>query len=257
MNVELINKEEIKNLYENHGLFACGCYATPDKYADKVGKSCQESEHMSGSRCEYFKFRIYDVDRGTAEQIMRHEVGVKVPFEDQDNYYFGDVIDINPSNIVKNMASFRYIDKDGFTYTIPKNIEKCSEAKHHYNSLMSEINSKRRLIKECLEEFGVDPKKATEDANFVLPRATNSMLTIGFTPEALISFMHKRLCTRAQDEIRVVAVAMKKAVAEVLPEWAKENLIANCKHLLYCPEKSMCCGAAPTKEELKEILANV
>ena len=257
MNVELLNKGEIKNLYENHGLFACGCYATPDKYAEKVGESCQKSGHMSGSRCEYFKFRINDIDRGTAEQIMRHEVGVKVPFKDQDNYYFGDVLDINPSNIVKNMASFRYIDKDGFTYTVPKNIEKNSEAKHYYDMLMSEINTKRRLIKQCLEKTGVDPKKATEDANFVLPRATNSMLTIGFTPEALIGFMHKRLCTRAQDEVRDVAIAMKKAVMEVLPEWTKENLVPNCKYLLYCPEGDMCCGAAPTKAELKEKLANV
>ena len=89
MRVELLNKEYIKDLYENHGLFACGCYNTPDKYAEKVGESCQADKHMSGSRCEYFKFRIYDVDRGSAEQMLRHEVGVKVPIEDQDNYYFG------------------------------------------------------------------------------------------------------------------------------------------------------------------------
>jgi hypothetical protein len=82
------------------GEFACVCYGTPDKYAEKVGKSCQESGHMSGSRCEYIKFRIYDIDRGTAEQIMRHEVGTNVPFDEQDNYSF---IDINPSNMVKNM----------------------------------------------------------------------------------------------------------------------------------------------------------
>lgn len=253
MKVELLNKEKIKELYTSHGLFACGCYATPDKYAEKVGKSCQESGHMSGSRCEYFIFRVYDVDRGTAEQALRHEVGVKFPVEDQDNYYFGDVLDVNPSNIVKNMASFRYIDKDGFTYTTPKNIENCVEAKYYYDRLMGDINSKRRLIKKALENNGVEPKKATEDANFVLPRATNSMFTIGFTPEALINFMHKRLCTRAQDEIRAVAIAMKKAVSEVLPEWSKERLVPHCKYLLWCPEGSMCCGAAPTKEELTQI----
>ena len=105
MRVELINVEAVKDLYKNHGLFACCCYATPDRYAEKVGESCQKSGHTSGSRCEYIKFRIYDVDRGTAEQIMRHEVGVKVPIEEQDNYYFGDVVDINPSNIVKKICS--------------------------------------------------------------------------------------------------------------------------------------------------------
>lgn len=257
MKVTLINKEEVKDLYKNHGLFACRCYGTPDKFAEKVGKSCQESGHYSGSRCEYFKFRIEEIDRGTSEQSLRHEVGVKFPIEDQDNYYFGDVIDINPSNIVKNMASFRYIDKDGFTYTTPKNIQKCTTAKHYYDMLMSDINSKRRLIKQCLVEYGIEPKKATEDANFVLPRATNSEFTIGLTPEALIEFCYKRLCVRAQDEIHAVAVAMKKAVAEVLPEWAEENLVPHCQYLLWCPEGEMGCGAAPTKKELKEKLRNV
>lgn len=254
MRVELINKEEIADLYKNHGIFACGCYNTPDKYADNVGKSCQDIGHLSGSRCEYFKFRIYDVDRGTAEQILRHEVGVKIPIEDQDNYYFGDVVDINPSNIVKNMASFRYIDKDGFTYTTPKNIEKYPESKRLYDEIMRSINVYRNAIKKSLEEDGVPPKKATEDANFVLPRATNSMLTIGFSPEALINFMHKRLCTRAQDEIRAVAIAMRNAVHEVLPEWTDKNLVPHCKYLMWCPEGKMGCGAAPTKEELKEKL---
>lgn len=252
MRVELINKEEIADLYKNHGMFACGCYNTPDKYAEKIGKSCQESGHVSGSRCEYFKFRIYDVDRGSAEQIMRHEVGVKIPIEDQDNYYFGDVIDINPSNIVKNMASFRYIDKDGFTYTTPKNIAANPDANRLYDNLMDTINDTRRRMKEILEDDGVPPKKATEDVNFVLPRATNSMLTIGLSPEALINFMHKRLCTRAQDEIRAVAIAMRNAVHEVLPEWTDKNLVPHCKYLMWCPEGKMSCGAAPTKEQLKE-----
>ena len=162
---------------------------------------------------------------------------------------------MSPANIVKNMASVRYIDKDGCTYTTPKSIEKCDAAKHYYDMLMREINSKRRLIKKALEEDGVDPKKATEDANFVLPRATNSMFTIGLTPEALINFMHKRLCTRAQDEIRSLAIAMKKAVTEVLPDWSKERLVPHCKYLMWCPEGTMCCEAAPTKEELIKILS--
>lgn len=254
MRVELINVEAVKDLYKNHGLFACCCYATPDRYAEKVGESCQKSGHTSGSRCEYIKFRIYDVDRGTAEQIMRHEVGVKVPIEEQDNYYFGDVVDINPSNIVKNMASFRYIDKDGFTYTTPQNINAIEDAKKSYDHLMETINASRKEIKEILEQNGVPPKKATEDANFVLPRATNTTLTIGFTPEALINFMHKRLCVRAQDEIRDVAVAMKKEIENVLPDFAK-RLEPQCQYLLWCPEGGMSCNAYPTKEKLKELMA--
>ena len=115
---------------------------------------------------------------------------------------------------------------------------------------MKYIDAKRKAIKEILLENGVEEKKATEDANFVLPRATNLTLTIGFTPEALIHFMHKRLCTRAQDEIRAVAIAMKKEVKEILPEFAAQ-LMPHCQHLLWCPEsEKMTCGAYPRKEDL-------
>ena len=41
MQVKIINPEVLKDLYKNHGEFACECYATPKKYAAKVGESCQ------------------------------------------------------------------------------------------------------------------------------------------------------------------------------------------------------------------------
>lgn len=257
MKVEIINPEVLTNLYHNHGMFACTCYDTPDKYADKVGKSCEDSGHMSGSRCEYIKFRISGVDRGTSEQCLRHEIGASVPFDDQDNYLFSDyaemVKDVSPDQIVKNMGSFRYIDKDGFEWATPKTIENCEKAKCQYDQLMSIINEYRKHIKLALEENGVDPKTATQDANFVLPRATTTTFTIGFTPEALIHFCHKRLCTRAQEFIRELAITMKKEVAKYNSDFAKE-LMPHCQHLLWCPEAKHSCGAYPTKEKLIEKL---
>lgn len=47
---------------------------------------------------------------------------------------------------------------------------------------------------------------------------------------------------------------MKAAVREVSPEFANE-LVPQCRHLLWCPEGKRCCGAAPTKVQLVEILA--
>lgn len=257
MKVEIINPEELKNLYRNHGVFACTCYDTPEKYAERVGKSCEKSGHMSGSRCEYIKFRITDVDRGTAEQCMRHEIGVSFPFEDMDNYTFDEysekVIDVSPDQIVKNMGSFRYIDKDGFTYTTPKEIENNQRAKLVYETLMCSINAARSELKDILDKDDVDSKRVNECVNFVLPRATNSTLTIGFTPEALIQFMHKRLCNRAQPEIQKLAIEMKKAVSEINEEFAKE-LIPHCAHLMWCPEGKMSCGAYPSKDEVKNYI---
>lgn len=258
MKVEILNPEVVKNLYYNHGIFACTCYNTPEKYADKVGKSCQNDGHMSGSRCEYIKFKVSELDRGTSEQCLRHEIGTDIPFEYQDNYSFADyselVKDVNPDEIVKNMASFRYIDKDGFNYETPSTIRNCDEAKEEYDEVMTIINQKRSKIKTILEEHGIDSKRATQDSNFVLPRATTTEFVIGFTPEALIHFCHKRLCSRAQEFIRDMAIQMKAEVAKYSEQFAAE-LVPHCQHLLWCPEGSHCCGAYPTKEQLKELLS--
>lgn len=254
LSARILNPEVLEHLYENHGQFACVCYDTPEKYAEKVGKGCQKDGHMSGSRCEYIKFHISGIDRGTAEQCLRHEIGVDVPFEYQDNYRFSDymeqVIDVDPTHIVKNMASFRYIDKGGFDYEIPNVIKIVDDAWVRYERLMDIIDTERRAIKKVLEENGVDPKAANEAANFVLPRATKTEFVIGFTPEALIRFFHKRLCTRAQENIRNLARKMKDEVEKINPRFAEEA-VPQCMHLLWCPEGKRTCHMMPTKEELK------
>ena len=183
--VTLLNPEVVRDLYQNHGEFACTCYNTPARHAERVGIACQASGHMSGSRCEYIKFKISGLDRGTAEQCMRHEIGTNIPLEMQDNYSFEDVMDdvitVPPDQIVKNCASFRYIDKTGFEWEPPYSLRKCPAAKEEYDALMQYINDKRLLIKEILEASGCPSRQATQDANFVLPRATTTELVIGFS----------------------------------------------------------------------------
>lgn len=255
--VTLMNPEVVANLYRSHGQFACTCYDTPDKYAERVGRSCQDSGHMSGSRCEYIKFKITGVDRGTSEHAMRHELGAAVPLEMQDNYSFEDFMDlvetVASDHIVKNAASFRYIDKTGFDWETPSTIRNCPAAKAEYDDLMRYINDKRVIIKQALESSGVPAKLATQDANFVLPRATTSELVIGFTPEALLHFCHKRMCVRAQEFIREIAFKMRDAVAEVSPRFASE-MKPQCEYLLWCPEHRGSCKRYPTKAQLKELL---
>lgn len=255
MNVKIINPEVLKSLYENHGIFACQAYNTPVKFAEKVGKSCAESSHMSGSRCEYIKFEI-EADRGTIEQILRSEIGSRSIEPNQ--YLYMDMIEafprIPPDEVVKNAQSFRYVDKNDFTYDIPDNIKNNPKAKALYDKHMEDVNNLRKELRDILiEEDNIDPHKAVEDANLILPRATNSKTTIGFTPEALITFMHKRLCTRSQEFINRLAIEMKKAVQKINLEFAEE-LIPHCQYLTWCPEGKKSCGAWPTREErLKEI----
>ena len=259
IHVEILNPDTVRDLYKHHGEFACICYDTDKKYAERIGNACFDNGHMSGSRCEYIKFKITGIDRGTAEQAMRHEIGTDVPFEMMDNYSFSEIsdmiVDIPQDSIVKNMASFRYIDKTDFKYAVPKSISMCESANRLYYELMNTINRYRVMIKDALIEDGISEKRAVQDSNFVLPRATESSLVIGFTPEALIHFCHKRLCMRSQEFIRELAERMRDAVAVVNPKLSEE-LVAHCEHLLWCPEGVSGCGRKPTKSELKDKLSN-
>ena len=261
MQVNIINPDVLKNLNKNHGEFARICYNTPAERAEAVGKACQKSGHMSGSRCEYIKFHIMDVDRGTAEQCMRHEIGTWVPFEMQDNYMWAEaqqygVIVESPANIVKNMASFRYIDKGAFEFATPAVIASDGEADKRYKGVMQFISDARSDLKAILMRNGCDAKKAIEAVNMLMPRATTTDLIIGFTPEALIHFCHKRLCTRAQEFIYELARQMKDAVAEHNWEFSK-RLVPQCEYLLYCPEGKMCCGSKLPYETTKALLDSV
>lgn len=261
MTVEIINPNVLENLDVNHGEFARVCYDTPKERAESVGRSCQKTGHMSGSRCEYIKFRISGVDRGTAEQCMRHEIGIWVPFEMQDNYMFAevaqyDIINENPANIVKNMASFRYIDKGNFKYETPKVIAYCEKALKIYDTAMGDIAKYRAEIKAALLENACSEREAIEAVNMLMPRATTTDLVIGFTPEALIHYCHKRLCSRSQEFIQQIAKLMRDEVKKYNSKFAA-NLVPQCEYLLFCPEGSRCCGRKPTREKARAILKAV
>lgn len=259
MKVTILNPEALEHLYENHGKFACVCYGTDESKANGVGKHCQDNGHMSGSRCEYIKFKINDVDRGTAEQALRHEIGTSIPYDMIDNYNFSDWMDrvtnIPSDEIVKNMASFRYIDKHGFRYATPPRITAHEDIQKEYDDLMAIIGATRERLINKMVEHGYTYKDANEDANFILPRATTTEFVIGFSPEAFIHFCHKRLCTRAQHFIREMAASMVEAVRQINPRFANE-CVCQCQHLLWCPEGKQSCGWYPLREEVKKMISD-
>lgn len=245
MQVEIINKEQVKNLFKSHGEFSCECYGTDVRYAEKVGKSCQESGHYSGSRTEYIKFKITGVDRGTMEQLFRHELGTRTD-------EFESAISIDPTMIVKNMKSFRYVDMSKqFDYTVPMVIRSSDRATSKFKETMETIRLNMLEIKGILDdEFpNVNEKMKLEASQFLLPRATNTSAVIGLTLEALTHYFHKRLCTRTQPEHRELAKLMREKVLEILPQF-EDKFVAHCEHLLWCAEGEKCCGRRPTRSIL-------
>ena len=227
--VELLNPEEVKNFIKNHGIFACECYQTPEKFAERVGLSCLKEGHTSGSRADMFKFRIH-APRYTCDQIMRHSVGTAI-----------------------NCQSQRYVDMDdNFSIYIPPKVEKDAILKQVYQDYEDECRRRYKNVRDLMNCCKITGEEANDLMRTMLPIGVACNLTMGFTVEALIHFMHKRLCVRADEPIRRVAGAMRKAVLEVEPRYA-EFFVPQCVNLMYCPEKHGC-KAYPNKEEVKDLI---
>ena len=224
MKVEIINQEAVKDIFTNWGTFACTCYNTPKKFAKRVGESCLQSGHFSGSRGDYIKFDISGVSRACVDQMIRSEVGV-----------------------VKNVMSGRYVDFSDFNYFTPDIIETDAILEDLYHTQMIETRLTYKAIVKRLGELGVTGEKAFEVARGVAPMNHHTSVSIGFTIEALINFMHKRLCSCAQDEIQMLAKQMKKVIMEILPELG-QILVPICADKGYCPENpKRSCGLYPQK----------
>lgn len=227
--VELLNPEEVKNFIKNHGIFACQCYMTPEKFAERVGMSCLVEGHTSGSRADMFKFRIYS-PRFCADQIMRHSVGTAI-----------------------NCQSQRYVDMDdNFSLYAPPQVYNDEALRKAYQEYEDNCRLQYKAIRLVMTANGVTGEKANDLMRTMLPIGVPCNLTMGFTVEALIHFMHKRLCVRADAPIRQVAKLMKEAVLAVEPRYA-ELFVPQCQADMYCPEKHGC-GAYPNKEEVQRLI---
>ena len=227
--VELINPEEVKNFIKNHGIFACQCYMTPEKFAERVGMSCLNEGHTSGSRADMLKFRI-KCPRYCADQIMRHSVGTAI-----------------------NCQSQRYVDMDeNFSIFVPAQVMNDNDLHDAYLDYEDSCRKQYQELRGMMNERGITGEQANDLMRTMLPIGVECNLTMGFTIEALIHFMHKRLCVRADAPIRKVAQLMKEVVLAVEPRY-KELLVPQCQADMYCPEKHGC-GAYPSKEEVQRLI---
>lgn len=233
MKVTILNPEETTRLFEYWGKASCVCYDTETETPEKVGKHCMNSGHFSGSRGRFILFKVEGCPRFTIDQAVRHEIGV-----------------------MKNVQSFRYVSKDSFVYEVPSEITDNAELLAKYHSHMMKTMELYTEIQEYVFNKTGSHERANEQARHVLPISTHADFVIGMTVEALIHFANARLCVRAEDKIRELAVGIKKATVEVLPE-LKDKLVPNCQALLWCPEGKASCGAYPTKNQLKKMIAEV
>lgn len=162
------------------------------------------------------------------DQIVRHEQGV-----------------------FKNVQSQRYVDMDDdFCIYAPPYVLKNDRLLYRYMKYEAMCREQYKINREIFNGLGVTGEQANDLMRTMLPIGVKSKVRIGFTLEALIHFMHKRLCVRADLPIRKVAELMREEVLKVQPLY-EEMLVPQCVDLLYCPEKHSC-KKYPSKQELIE-----
>ena len=232
MKVTVLNPEESKKLLYWWGVTSKVCYNTQTDTPEKVGKGCYNNGHNSGSRSRYILFQVDDCPRFTIDQAVRHEIGV-----------------------IKNVQSFRYVNKDRFAYEIPVEIKDNEALVMKYVDHMNKTIDLYEEIQSYVLSKGKTQERANEQARYVLPMATHSSFVIGFTVEALIHYCNARLCVRTEDVHRELAKKIRNATLalDAVPG-LEERLVPNCQWLLWCPEGKRGCGAYPTRNQAKNIM---
>ncbi|MFR5544751.1 FAD-dependent thymidylate synthase [Intestinibacter bartlettii] len=217
--VKFKNPEEVKGFIKKHGEFAIVCYNTDVKYAEKVGESCLQSGHLSGSRHLYMVFELKNVPRSAVDQIVRATQG-----------------------FVTNVQSLRYCNKDGKVsiYIAPELLDSPYMVKT-IKDQEDIVNAQYNYIQTFLEDGGITGEKANEIARTILPIGVATECNIAVNLECLMHLANVRLCTRAELPIRTIVKEMVKQVTEVEPRY-KPYLVPNCVKNRRCPEGKHSCG---------------
>lgn len=136
-----------------------------------------------------------------------------------------------------SQKSQRYVtEKGAFEYIVPPTL-KNSELLSEYNEFMNKTS-------EFYEKM-IDQGIPAEDARFILPNAASSAMVASLNLRELIHLANIRLCTNAQQEIRILVKKMCNLVVKQEP-WMAEFLVPKCESLGYCDEIRSC-GRVPAK----------
>ena len=128
------------------------------------------------------------------------------------------------------------------------------EADHRYYEKIAALLTKKheKLFEGREDAKTLARKKAQEDARFVLPNASATRMLVTMNARELQHFLSLRCCSRAQWEIRGMAVEMLrlcKQIAPVIFENAGPGCVGG-----PCPEGAKSCGKAAEMREMFKAL---
>ena len=197
-------KSDIDTLTEN---------LTPEK-VESFLHMLEDLGHESPVEHATFTFGIEGVSRALLAQITRHRIASF------------------------SVQSQRYVSKTDFSYIIPPEIDALPEAREEYIAAMEEDAAryerlrtlliperKKKFLAEGMSEAAAQraaEKAANEDARFVLPNACDTRMIVTMNVRSLYNFFRLRCCSRAQWEIREVAIEMLRLCRKEAPSLFKK-----------------------------------
>lgn len=160
-----------------------------------------ECGHTSVLEHAVFTFRVENISRVCSHQLVRHRIA---SYTQRSQRYCDE------------QHQMFYQDFDEASLAAVQ--RSCDDSFMLYNTLVQQ---------------GI-PK---EKARMVLPQGTFTDIVVTMNARALLNFMGERLCLRAQDEIRVLALQMRQCVAKTAPILAS-RMVAKCETCKEsCPRK--------------------
>jgi thymidylate synthase (FAD) len=187
--------------------------------APNLKETSEKLRHFS------FTFLVDGISRACSHQLVRHR----------------------PASY--SQQSQRYVSMENFPYVKPKSLEGVRvsvEGKdYNYDDLME-------LLGKVYSKF-VEAGAPKEDARFILPNACATRVLFTMNGEELVHFLRLRTCSRAQWEIRKMAIKMLVELRKRFPELFK-NVGPNCYYLGYCTEGKKSCGRP---DEVREFFKNL
>ncbi len=200
----------IRRCYSNRPALELMEKISEQKRAELI-RMVSASGHTSTTEHAAFVFAVEGISRAASHQLVRHRIA---------SY---------------SQESQRYVDlsKEPLLYITPPKVRRSAEAVEVFKGQMEAAEA---AYKDLLVR-GVEP----EDARYVLPNATETKIVVTMNSRAWGEFLQKRLCRRAQWEIR----GMSMGIAHLLKSRAPkifENVGPTCLTEGICWEGKMSCG---------------
>lgn len=164
---------------------------TDEKRARVPGllKMLADNDHTSPFEKSMIGFLV-TCDTASHIHILKHRIGVSV-----------------------NGESARYKELKEDKYYVPDDWP-IAEQIYMARDVEESISDYHRILKDLVDHYGLDRKRAKESARFLLPYANQVTLDVTFNFRSFVHFQKKRNAPDAQKEIREIAEEMLRLVRE-------------------------------------------